>query len=331
MNFGCRISDFGIGLLWALAVVTVGGAAFSDDAGSSRSAPVTVSARVEPQTTRIGTPFRYTLRIEAEQEVELVVPLLAERLGEFTITDFGKADPQRREGRLVMEQWYTLVTYEAGDRLVPGPTIQYRTPGSDMQRLDAPDTLVIVESLLAKAENEKGAGAVALPDIKGPVAVPRDYRVLWWAALALAALAAVAFGLFRLLNRRRQSPTAPPRPAHEVALEALTRLRAARLLEAGKYEEFYVRLSGIVRVYLEGRFGLRAPEMTTEEFLQAAQKNPLLAPQHRSSLSQFLSEADLVKFARHRPASEDAERAFAAARQFVDSTRPPVEAERAAA
>ena len=84
-----------------------------------------------------------------------------------------------------------------------------------------------------------------------------------------------------------------------------------------------MRLSDIVRSYLEGRFHLRAPEMTTEEFLQAAQRDPQLAPPQRSLLGTFLSEADLVKFARYVPAADDSERAYRAAREFVQSTAPP--------
>jgi len=116
----------------------------------------------------------------------------------------------------------------------------------------------------------------------------------------------------------------------ELALEALAKLHAARLLDAGRHEEFYVRLSAIVRTYLEARFRLRAPEMTTEEFLQAAQRDPQLTPPQRSLLGTFLAEADLVKFARYVPAADDAERAYRAAREFVQSTVPP-EVPRAAA
>jgi len=133
-----------------------------------------------------------------------------------------------------------LVTYETGDKLVPGPTVQYRIPGSDLQSVDAPDTLIIVESLLAAAE-----GAADVRDIKPPVAVPRDYRPLWLAAGVLGLLAAAVFGLYRLLNRRRAARAITPRPAHEVALEGLARLRAARLLEEKRHEEYYVRLSAL--------------------------------------------------------------------------------------
>ena len=42
------------------------------------------------------------------------------------------------------------------------------------------------------------------------------------------------------------------------------------LIARGLIQEFHYRTSGIVRGYIERRFGVSAPEMTTEEFLTAA-------------------------------------------------------------
>jgi hypothetical protein len=63
--------------------------------------------------------------------------------------------------------------------------------------------------------------------------------------------------------------------------------------------------------------------MTTEEFLLAAARAGRLAPLHRRLLGDFLVESDLVKFARHVPSIADSERAFDAARRFVDETAVP--------
>lgn len=282
--------------------------------------PVDIQTSVEPKSVTIGTPFRYTMRIVADKETELVIPQLAGQIGDFQVIDFGSEPPHEENGRVVLENWYSLLTYQPGDAIVPGPTVQYRVPGSDLERVAAPDALVMVQSLL----DVPGQTAPAdVRDIKGPVAVPRDYRPLVWLAAGLLAAAALAVLLYRLVNRRRPASSVAPRPAHEIALEALAKLHAARLLEAGRHEAFYVRLSDIVRTYLEVRFHLRAPEMTTEEFLQEAQRDPQLAPPQRSLLGNFLSEADLVKFARYVPAPDDAERAYRAAREFVESTAPP--------
>jgi hypothetical protein len=62
--------------------------------------------------------------------------------------------------------------------------------------------------------------------------------------------------------------------------------------------------------------------MTTEEFLVAVAGDGRLAPPHRRLLGDFLSQADLVKFARHLPTFQDSDNAHAAARRFVEDTRP---------
>lgn len=311
----------------ALFVATV---AYAEPTPTVITGPVTITTRVEPKHVTIGTPFRYTMRVEVSGDVEVQVPILADQLGGFLIRDFGDVAPTKTaSGGTVIERWYTLVTYEAGDHLIPGVPMHYRAPGGELQRVETPETLVIVDSLLPK--NEEALAKSTLRDIKGPVEVPRDYRPLWYAAAALAVVIAAGFGLYQLLNRRKQISQAPPRPAHEVALEALARLQRARLWEQQQYSEYYVQLSAIVRAYLEQRFHLRAPEMTTEEFLQIAQRDRQLPSEHRGSLTQFLNEADLVKFARHVPAATDAERAYSAARAFIESTALRAEADRAAA
>ena len=62
---------------------------------------------------------------------------------------------------------------------------------------------------------------------------------------------------------------------------------------------------------------------TTEEFLSAAARDHQLSPVQQARLAEFLSQADLVKFARHRPGLEESEAAYRAARRFVEETRPP--------
>ncbi len=323
---GCSVLD---PLYSLLLVAALASTVCAQDTAPTAPAPVAVTTRVEPKSVTIGTPFRYVMRVEGAGDVELIVPVVTGKLGGFLITDFGEVPQHDEGGRLVLERWYTLLGYEVGDQIVPGPPIHYRVPGSDMESIEAPDVLVTVQSLLG--DTEDGLPADDVRDIKGPMAVPRDYRPLVWALAALLLLVGIGWALYWLFNRPRQLPIVPPRPAHELALDALARLRAARLLDAGRHMEYYVRLSAVVRHYLEGRFGLRAPEMTTEEFLQAVQRGSQLPVAHRSLLAEFLCEADLVKFARHMPTVDDADRAFGAARQFVESTIPRSEDDRAAA
>ena len=112
----------------------------------------------------------------------------------------------------------------------------------------------------------------------------------------------------------------PPPPAHEWALAALSLLRAKPYIAERKFEPFYVELSAIVRRYLERRFGLHAPERTTDEFIREAVSSRLLTGDQQQWVGAFLEQSDLVKFARHEPASADMESACAAAEQLVRET-----------
>lgn len=289
-----------------------------EDAGGR--APVTITASVDPESVPVGTPFRYTLRVEAGPETEVMVPVLSEAIGSFQITDFGEIPRDTGDGPAVVERWYTLVGYETGAAFIPGTAVLYRTPGSELQSVTGPKTLMRVESLLPQ-----GGEPVSLRDIKGLVAVPRDYAILWYFAAAAAVAGSLGWAFYRFLGGGRGTAAEVARPPHEEALEALVRLRRMKLLDRSEQESYYVRLSTIVRRYLEARFHLRAPEMTTEEFLQVAQRETRLASDQRSLLQSFLREADLVKFARYAPPKEDGERAYTAARSFVEATAATAE------
>lgn len=290
------------------------------------SGPVVVTGRTDRRQVTIGTPFRYIVEVRAPRDAELLIPIVGGELGEFSVVDFGE-EPVREDGdQVVATRWYSLVAYRPGYLLIPGLPVQYRIGGGELERVDGEDVAIVVASLL-----EREPDAADIRDIKGPVAVPFD----WTPVAAAGAVAVVAAGLAfvgsRLLRRISAPPAAaPPRPPDVEALEALARLRERRLTEPEDRTRWYVDLSAIVRAYIEGRFGLRAPEMTTEEFIHSVQRDSPLGAGHRELLGAFLAECDLVKFARYVPDARAAERAYECARSFVVETRPapPQTAER---
>jgi len=76
-----------------------------------------------------------------------------------------------------------------------------------------------------------------------------------------------------------------------------------------------------VRSYVERRFDIRAPELTTEEFLQVATARPEVDDDHRALLSEFLDRCDRVKFAGYRPESTESLATLDTARRFIEDTR----------
>ena len=308
---------FAVVLLFDLLIMW--GVATSRAATEQAEVPaVTVHTSVDRSAIHIGDLIRYTITVTAPTGAEVEIPLLGDQIGDFTVTDFGDSPPQERHSMRTTGRWYTLTTFKTGQHVLPGPTIRYRRKaGQELRRLDGDDVSIRVESVLAQQPE-----ATEVRDIKPPEALPFDWRPYGAAVALVVALGAFAAGLFVYLNRPAAARRPPAPPPHEIALEALRRLRDQRLTEQGQVETYYVALSAIVRTYLEDGLTLRAPEMTTEEFLAVTMRDARLSVAQRDRLSEFLSQADLVKFAKHTPGLGESEAAYEAARRFIEETRP---------
>ncbi len=79
-------------------------------------------------------------------------------------------------------------------------------------------------------------------------------------------------------------------------------------------------VSDAVRGYLEGRFGLRAPEQTTEEFLAGLAGKELPGMGDSAGLGEFLGWCDLVKFAGWKPGGPELEELEQSALGMVERT-----------
>ena len=109
--------------------------------------------------------------------------------------------------------------------------------------------------------------------------------------------------------------------AYELAVRRLAKLESGGAPDEASLDGWFVELSAIIRNYLEHRYGVRAPELTTEEFLQVARRAAGLSAEHRELLSAFLERCDRVKFAGYRPDADESMATLKAARAFVEDTR----------
>ena len=104
----------------------------------------------------------------------------------------------------------------------------------------------------------------------------------------------------------------------EIAQEALDSLLAENLPARGLIKEFYLRLTGIVRQYVEDTTGIRAPEQTTEEFLRDMRSRQAFPPERSVRLAEFLEAADLIKYAGQQPQEGQIEEAISRAQSSWD-------------
>ena len=290
----------------------------------SQSGPVSAEVRLEPAEPLIGDVLTLTVTVVAEKDVELLMPEFGEALDRFSIVDFVPRESIDDRGRTVAVQKYRLQPPSSGPQAIPPILIEYvdRRPG---QR-EAPEGYDAYELLTERIDFPVKSvfPADAAADLKPPLGrleplgPPPSPRWPWVAGvLVLLAVAGplAAKGLTAWRRRARR------RSAYEIAKARLERLLAQPRPDAEQVDAFYVELSGVVRRYLEDRFDLRAPELTTEEFLAGVGQSPDLSHAHQALLREFLRQADLVKFAGARPSREDIEQSIAAAQRFLEETR----------
>ena len=82
---------------------------------------------------------------------------------------------------------------------------------------------------------------------------------------------------------------------------------------------FYFRLSAILRQYVLGRFGVGAPEMTTEEFLPCIDRLPVARDLSRQ-LKKLCKAMEPVKFAGEKTMEKQMEEDLFFVRGFVRQT-----------
>jgi hypothetical protein len=121
---------------------------------------------------------------------------------------------------------------------------------------------------------------------------PAWIRIAAYTLLAMAVIAAAMY-IWKKLKKRRVNHVAAPLSPDEAALKQLDGLTDIENIDG---KEFYFRLSAIMRNYIDGRFGIHAPEMTTEELLPRIDALEI-AKEMQKELKELLRACDPVKFA----------------------------------
>lgn len=160
--------------------------------------------------------------------------------------------------------------------------------------------------------------AADIRDIAPPIDIPSGYEWMWW-ALAILAIAIAALLCWRWWRKRTaQVLQVPVVPAH---VRAKQKLQEA-LAFIAQPKPFVTAVSDAARWYLEERFNFRAPERTTEEFLYELQRTDRLTRDQKESLGEFLTNCDLVKFAKYEPGEPELRSLHASAIRLVEETEP---------
>ena len=160
-------------------------------------------------------------------------------------------------------------------------------------------------------------------DIKDQINYPvTAAEVLPWVGGGLAAAALIALLVWLLVraSRRKAEAAKPKEPAYIVALRELDKYRSDKYWAPERQKTFYSGITDALKAYIDDRFGVDAPEMTTAELFAALKGDKDITPQMYLELKELFERADFVKFAKFIASDEDNAKALPLAVSFVTTT-----------
>ncbi|NCA84471.1 MAG: hypothetical protein EOM83_02740 [Clostridia bacterium] len=278
------------------------------------------SASLDTNSMLIGDQIGFNLQLQLPQNMPFRWPLFADTLtGEIEIVNRGAIDTTRLDnGMLLISQKLTITAFDSGYYVVPPISFAI---GAAM------DSAVETEPFLLNVFSVAVDTTQTIKPIKGPIEAPLTFaELLPWILLVLAVLLITAALFYYYKKRKKKQPVVlarpkPKVPPHRWALDELEKLRNEKLWQKDLVKHYHSRLSDIIRQYLDDQFAIMAPEMTTPEIMQAAYKIKL-SDKNLRALQQILEMADLVKFAKYKPAPDEHNRSMTQAVDFVKDTSP---------
>ena len=305
------------------------------DAGFSKTyiqGPLSLIQKTSQTEMTVADQLTIVLETSTPENIDVEFPAYSASVGDFTLIDVN-IHPARLAGtgetvRVIHIATYLLEPYLPGTYAIPSMTVIYldKNNGAESTQLFTEEIQVTVKSLV-----DRDAGSVEIKDIRGPLSLPANtgLQILLGIILLLLILLGIAgFLYWQKISRNKKAVEVRLRP-EEIALLDLERLLAEDLLARGEVKFFHLRISDILRHYIENRFGLKAPERTTEEFLSElsrtrSQKDSLLGS-HKKLLADFLIHCDLVKFAKHEPTIDESKKTVSICREFIGKTKEEIE------
>lgn len=275
------------------------------------------SAHVDETEVAIGEKIRLNMQFAAPRYAQTQCcddPLFPKGLDAVKSRTFER----HYFGKKIQVRQYTLMSWSPGKYTIPSVTAKWKSN----QEADWHTAVSSPVKIKIKSQFRSGESPQGIKNIKGSLFEWRPQ--LYFAAGAAASVLLFLIFFFKRRSFRHQRLYAEPQPApaaHVLALQDILALRKKGLESRGLIKEFYFEISLILRRYLENRFSIRAPEMTTEEFLASGETHGVLSGFHRELLQGFLTKCDSVKFAKHTPPSEDNDAIISSALKLIEETK----------
>ncbi len=292
-----------------------------------------VNAYTDTTAYMIGDYVKLHFKVEHDKGLSFAEPSFRDSIINIDIISINKPVIKDVNGKIVTEQEIILSRYDSADVKIPPITFYYWKGGKKDRASFLAGKYSAEDSTLKSAVSNEVAFRInavkvnvqeEIKDIKEPLTIPIDWRLILLYILIGIALAAAAVYFYLRIKRKRELLAGLKKiyiPPHVTALTSLDELEKKSLWQKGLIKEFHSEVTGIIRKYFEGRFGFPSLELTTGETIELL-NNTKEAGTVVKDTTEFLNYADLVKFAKFVPMNEVNEMMMKKAYSIVESTIP---------
>ncbi len=263
-----------------------------------------VKAEIDTAQIKIGEQIQYKITVETDS-LNLVYFPEDQTFSPLEMVEALTVDTTKNKDRITLQRIYALTQFDSGSYVIP------------QQRIAINEEPFLTDSFqIAVADVVVDTTKQKLYDIKPLVKVDRSYAKVWkWLIgilLGLLIIGGVLYWFFFRPKPLTEEEKVALLPPYDRALLQLKELENSRYLIQDEYKKYYSELTHIVRAYLEEEVHISAMESTTDQLIGRLEllKDAGELKLEDDTLNQFkkvLQTADLVKFAKSKPAVSIAE------------------------
>jgi hypothetical protein len=299
-------------LMWVFLLIGIG--------ETISAAEISAVAKVDRNVVTVGDLVTLTIEVQYESDLAPRMPGADTPLGEFEVRNYWTEAPQTGpDGKIMAKALFSLSVFSPGVLEIPSVEVTYVSADGSRQGKTTTEPVEVKVARTLTDESED------IEDIKPPLEIPRDWFPIFIAFLGGAILAGTGLYVYRMRSRRvaleASRSAIPDRPPHEVALEALERVKRSDLLVRGEIPRFHIMLAEIIRHYIEGRYRVDALEMASDEVLDGLRRRGV-EDTSIALFKRFLEQCDLVKFAKLRPSDARCLEVLNLGFEIIEQTRP---------
>ena len=283
-------------------------------------------ATIDSVNYLIGDQLKVHLELDQPEGIKINFPEIGDSLSStIEVIERSPLDTFHldKSEQIKIIQNLTITSFDTGKQVIPPFYFSLKNKGM-MDTIESLPVDFFVKSM--KIDTTKGP-----VDIKLPYKAPVNLKEASPYILGIILIASLLFFLFYYINRKKHNrslfgkPLKPIEPPHIVALRSLDEIKNEKLWQQKQVKKYYSKITETLRIYIQNEFHIKTMECTTDEILSKFIENKELIPDKLyNELKDILNTADLVKFAKYKPAPDYNEQTLKDAYVFVNETKPEI-------